>query len=283
MAADLAGRTFLVTGTTSGIGRTTVLALVARGGSVVVANRNQERTNAQLEELRQRHPGADVAGLCLDLGELASVRRAAEEMLASGRPLDVLVNNAGVAAADGLTKDGFEVTVGTNHIGPFLLTQLLLPRLRASAQGRVVNVASEAHRRIDRLDFDAWRTPSRGARHRLVLYGVSKLMNVLHAKELARREAGTKITTYSLHPGVVATDIWRKGPKLLVRAAKLFMLSEEQGAATTLHCATAPELARETGRYYEKAKERKSNPLADDAALARTLWERTEQAIAQVG
>jgi retinol dehydrogenase-12 len=280
--ADLAGRTFFVTGTTSGIGRSTVENLVARGASVVVGNRNPERTAAQLEALRQRHPRADVAGIRLDLGELASVKRAAEEMLASGRPLDVLINNAGVAAASGVTMDGFEITVGTNHVGPFLLTQLLLPRLRASAQGRIVNVASEAHRRVQRLDFEGWRAPARGSRHRLVLYGVSKLMNVLHAKELARRLADTKITTYSLHPGVVATDIWRQGPALLVRVAKLFMLSEEQGAATTLHCATAPELSRETGGYYEKSKPRKVNPLADDVALARELWERTEQAIAQV-
>ena len=124
------------------------------------------------------------------------------------------------------------------------------------------------------------RKPSRGARHRLVLYGVSKLMNVLHAKELARRLADTKVTTYSLHPGVVATDIWRHGPVLLVRAAKLFMISEEDGAKTSLHCATAPELARETGRYYDKSKERAPGKAADDVALAKQLWERSEQAIA---
>jgi dehydrogenase/reductase SDR family protein 13 len=279
-AADLAGRTFFVTGTTSGIGRPTVEALVARGASVVVGNRNQERTNAQLEALRQRFPRADVSAIRLDLSELASVKRAAEEFLASGRTLDVLVNNAGVAAGQGMTKDGFELTIGTNHLGPFLLTKLLLPRLRAAPQGRIVNVASEAHRRIDRIDFDRWREPSRGGRHRLVLYAVSKMMNVLHAKELARRLVDTPATTYSLHPGVVATDIWRHGPALLVRAAKLFMISEEDGAKTSLYCATAPELSRESGRYYEKSKERAPGKLADDAAVAKQLWERSEQAIA---
>jgi retinol dehydrogenase-12 len=278
--SDLTGRTFLVTGTTSGIGRPTVEALVARGASVVVGNRNQERTNAQLEALRQRFPRADVSGIRLDLGDLAQVKRAAEEFLASGRPLDVLINNAGVAGGNGMTRDGFELTIGTNHLGPFLLTRLLLPRLRAAPQARIVNVASEAHRRIKAIDFDSWREPSRGARHRLVLYAVSKLMNVLHAKELARRLADTPATTYSLHPGVVATDIWRHGPGLLVRAAKLFMISEEDGAKTSLECATAPALARETGRYYEKSKERRSNPLADDVALAAQLWQRSEQAIA---
>jgi retinol dehydrogenase-12 len=276
---DLAGRRFVVTGTTSGIGRTTALALAARGATLVLANRSEERTQPILAELRARHPGVDASFVRLDLGELASVRRAADAIAASGRPIDVLINNAGIAGAAGLTKDGFEVTVGTNHLGPFLFTQLLLPLVTAAPQGRVVNVASEAHLRIKGIDFEGWRTASRSTRHRLVLYGASKLMNVLHARELARRVAGTRVTTYSLHPGVVATDIWREGPKLLMALGKLFMTSEEKGARTTLHCATSPELAGETGRYYDHEKPSRANPLADDVALARELWERSERAV----
>lgn len=273
----------LITGANTGIGLATVDALAARGDSVVMANRSEERTRPALDALRQRYPKADLRFLQIDLADLASVRRAAAEFLAQGRPLDVLINNAGLAGAGGLTRDGVELTVGVNHLGPFLLTQLLLPTLRAAPQGRVVNVASEAHRSArNGIDWDALTRPTpAGTRGSFGMYGVSKLMNILHAKELARRLTGTSVTTYALHPGVVASDIWRKIPQPFRSFMKLFMITNEKGARTSVYCATAPELAKTSGRYYDKSREATPAPLADDPALAAQLFTWSEARIAQ--
>ena len=209
---DLKGKTFLVTGANSGIGRATAEALASRGASVVVASRSAERTLPVLEDIRRKHPGADLEFLALDLASLRAVKESAERFLATGRPLDVLINNAGVAATPGVTQDGFEMTFGTNHLGPFLFTSLLLPRLQEAKRARIVNVASRAHARVRGIDWTMLERPTRGVQERLQMYGVSKLMNVLHAAELARRLEGTGVTTYALHPGVVASDIWREAP-----------------------------------------------------------------------
>jgi retinol dehydrogenase 12 len=274
--------TYIVTGSNSGIGRATAEALVAGGGSVVLAGRSEERTRPVIEALRRQHGDADVTFLSLDLGDLAHVRRAAEAFLDSGRPLDVLINNAGLAAAAGVTTDGFEITVGTNHVGPFLLTSLLLPKLIEAPQGRVVNVASRAHMGVKAMNWGALARPPAGPRG-LAAYAISKLMNILHAKELARRLAGTRVTTYSLHPGVVASDIWRAIPRPIQWGMKLFMATNEDGAKTPVYCATAPELATTSGRYYERCREAQPSALATDDSLARELYARSEEAIALAG
>jgi len=204
------------------------------------------------------------------------VRRVAQSFLATKQSIDVLVNNAGIAGTRRLSKDGFDITYATNHIGPFLLTNLLLPRLKEAAQGRVVNVASNAHFMAKELDWGVLERRTEPKRSAFKDYGVTKLMNVLHAKELARRLSGTRVTTYALHPGAVASNIWRSVPWPVQWVIKLFMISNEAGAKTPLYCATAPELATATGRYYYKNREPKSSPLSQDAALARELWERTE-------
>lgn len=282
-AMDLRERRFLVTGANTGIGRTTAEALAARGGSVILAARSQERTKPVLDGIKERYPESDVEFLLLDLADLAAVRRSAEVVRQSGRPLDVLINNAGLAGIHGgLTKEGFEITVGTNHIGPFLFTSLLLPRLCEAPQGRIVNVASVAHQKVRHMVWGSLERPPKGLTG-LRAYALSKLMNVLHAKELARRCAGTSLTTYSLHPGVVASDIWREVPSLIRAVMKLFMISNEEGAKTSVYCATDPALSTVSGRYYEKCAERLPSPLAQDENLARELYDRTEQAIAAVG
>lgn len=280
-AADLAGRTFLVTGANSGLGRATVEALAGRGGAVVLASRSEERTRPVLETIRQQYPAADARFLHVDVSDLRSVRRAAESLLHTGQRLDVLVNNAGVAGTRSLSADGFDLTFATNHIGPFLLTSLLLPRLLDAPQGRVVNVSSVAHLRPKAIDWTGLEQRDTAKRSGFPEYGVTKLMNVLHAKELTRRLGGTRVTTYALNPGGVASNIWRTLPDLVQRILKLFLLSNEEGARTQVHCATAPELAGVSGRYYEKLHEARCNPLADDATLARELWTRTEAAIAE--
>jgi retinol dehydrogenase-12 len=279
-AADLQGRTFFVTGANSGIGRAMVEALAARGASVVLASRSKERTEPVLDGIRRGHPGANAEFLAIDVSDLASVRTGAGRFLATGRPIDVLVNNAGIAGTRALSRDGFDLTYATNHIGPFLLTNLLLPRLRAAPEGRIVNVSSVAHMGVKRLDWAGLERRAEPKRSGFPDYAVTKLMNVLHAKELARRLAGTRVTTSALHPGGVASNIWRAVPQPFQWLLKQFLLSNEEGAQTPLYCATAPELATVTGRYYDKCREVAPNLLADDDALAQELWVRTEAAIA---
>jgi len=275
-AGDLVGRSFFVTGASSGIGRSMVEALAARGAAVVLAARSEERTRPVLDRIRREYPSSDVRWLQIDVADLESVRRAAGEYLGSGRPMDVLVNNAGIAGTNGLSPQGFDLTYATNHIGPFLLTNLLLPRIREASQGRIVNVASSAHFTAKQMDWSVLDRRTTPRRSGFPDYALTKLMNVLHAKELARRLAGTAVTTYAVHPGAVATNIWRSLPGLVQWFIKLFMLSNEQGAVPLLYCATAPELASQTGRYYDRSREIPSSPLAADDNLARELWIRTE-------
>jgi NAD(P)-dependent dehydrogenase (short-subunit alcohol dehydrogenase family) len=236
---DLVGKVALVTGANSGIGRVTAEALAARGARVLLACRSEEKTRPVLGAIRAA--GGDAVFLPLDLGDLESVRACAAAVLARDEPLHLLINNAGLAAARGVTKQGFEIAFGTNHLGHFLLTTLLLPRLRASRPARIVNVSSLAHRRAKRLDFEALRRPT-ASRTGLEEYGVSKLCNILFTSELARGRAGEGVQSFSLHPGVVGTDAWRRLPRLLQPVVKLFMLTPEDGARTTLHCATSPEV-----------------------------------------
>ena len=278
--ADLAGRTVLITGANSGLGRASAIALAARGATLILAARSEARMQPVLDEIRRAHPPADAQFLPLNLASLASVRGAAERVLASGRPLDVLMNNAGIAGTAGLTEDGFEITIGTNYIGHFYLTSLLLPRLLEAPQGRIVNIASVGHERVRSFD---WRWLDRrtvGAKSGFNMYAASKLMNILHARELARRLAATRVTTYAVHPGGVASNIWRSLPWIVRRALNLFLISNDEGARTQVWCATAPELASSSGRYYYECREARGTELSRDAALATELYERTERAIA---
>jgi NAD(P)-dependent dehydrogenase (short-subunit alcohol dehydrogenase family) len=277
---DLRGRSVLVTGANSGLGRATVEALAARGADVILAARSAERTAPVLEAIRTRSSTGTLEFLPLDLADLRSVRQAADTVLAGGRPLDVLINNAGIAGTFGLSADGFDLTYATNHIGPFLLTELLRPALERAPQGRIVNVSSVAQMKIKALDWSLLERRTEPRRSGFLDYGATKLMNVLHAKELARRLRATRVTTYAVHPGGVASNIWRALPRPVQWGLKLFLLSNDEGAKTQIHCATAPELAGASGRYYAESREARPNPLADDAALAEELWQRTERAIA---
>lgn len=274
-AGDLEGRTFLITGANTGIGLETLRALAARDARVYIAVRSQERGRRAIEEIAGQTGNRNLELLPLDLGDLDSVRACADSFLATGEPLHGLINNAGVAGSRGMTASGFERMFGTNHVGPFLLTGLLLERLRSSAPARIVNVASAAHYRATGIDWEAVRRPTRSLTG-MAEYSVSKLANVLHAQELARRLEGSAVTTYSLHPGVIASDIWRRVPWPVRPLIKRRMDSPERGARTPLYCATSPELARESGRYYDDCRPR--NPgAAATAALAAELWRRSSE------
>ncbi len=267
------GRTFLVTGGNTGIGRATATALARRGGRVYVACRSAAAGEAAVSAIKAETGSATVWLLPLDLASLASARSCAAHFLALDEPLHVLVNNAGVGGQRGLTADGFEVHFGVNHLGHFTLTMLLLDRLKASGPGaRVVNVSSDVHYSAPGIDFDAVRRRTRsmaGMRE----YAVSKLSNVLFSQELARRlgRAGDDVTSYALHPGVVASDIWRRIPQPARSLITRRMLTTELGAVTSLYCATSPAVATESGRYYNKCAVAEPNQAATPE-LAELLW-----------
>jgi retinol dehydrogenase 12 len=270
---DLSGRTFLVTGGNTGIGLATAKSLAGRGGRVHLACRSRDKGEAAVAGIVGATGNDAVAFLQLDLADLDSVRAAAQRFLALGEPLHVLINNAGVAGRQGLTSDGFELMFGVNHLGHFAFTTALLGCLTDS-RARVVTVASDSHYQAKGIDFEALRRRGRGITG-MHEYAVSKLCNVLFSQDLARRTDGTGVTTYVLHPGVVASDIWRRVPGLVRPLLTRRMLTTDQGARTSVYCATSPELAARTGCYYEDCKELAPSPVAT-AELGRQLWERSE-------
>ena len=270
---ELAGKTFVVTGANTGLGRATVEALAARGaGRIVIASRSREKTQPVIDALAAK--GVEVDFVALDLGDLASASRAADELLERDEPIDVLVDNAGIAGLRGLTKDGFELTFGTNHLGHFVFTEKLLPLIERAPRGRIVIVSSRAHFRAKGIDWEALRRPTA---HTTALpeYAVSKLCNVLYAKELARRLAGTKVTTYSLHPGGVASDIWQRRLGAFAVLLRPFLITNDEGARTQIRCATDPKLSGESGLYYDEERPKEPLPLAHAVALQDELVERS--------
>ena len=273
--SSLAGRVMLVTGANTGIGRVTARELARRGAQVFLACRSEVLTRPVLDEIRAATPGAQVEWLPLDLGDFASVRNCAALVLQRGLPLHVLINNAGVAGPHGLSASGFEIAFGINHMGHFLLTHLLRERLQQSAPARIVTVASRAHRHAHGIDWQALRQPTRSLT-RIREYAVSKLANVLFSAELGRQLAGSGVSTYALHPGVVASDIWRQLPWPLRPLIALRGMSNEAGALTTLHCATSPAVAADTGLYYSRCQPTAPSMTGQDRALAAELWRRSE-------
>jgi retinol dehydrogenase-12 len=265
----LLGQTYLLTGATSGIGRATALALAGRGARLVLACRSAERARAVVEEVEAAAgPGRAVA-VPLDLADLASVRACAAAVVARGEPIHVLVNNAGVAGVRGATAQGFELTFGVNHLGHFLLTGLLLDGLGEAAPGRVVNLASKAHYGAKALEWDALQRPTR-TRTGLVEYQVAKLCNVLFTRELARR--GTE--TVAVHPGVIASGIWRPVPWPFRPLATRFMGTPDAGARATVQWATGA-LGVASGSYVDVDRVAEPSPLVTPE-LAADLWRRSE-------
>lgn len=268
---DLDGTTFLITGANTGIGRVTANELASRGAEMILACRSQAKTQPVVDEITSK--GGKARFVELDLAELASVRRCAQQLLDEGVRLRGLINNAGVGGARGRSVDGFELGFATNHLGHYLLTRLLLPSL--SAQARIVNVSSKAHYAPKAIPWEAL-TETTKTRTAFPEYCVSKLCNVLFTKELARRLAKEEILAFAVHPGAVATDVWRHVPAPLRWVIKRFMLSPEQGARSTITAATEPELAELSGAYLEwNCEPIAPSKLSEDEALARELWSRS--------
>jgi len=273
---DPSGRTFLVTGGNTGIGRATATALARDGGRVFIACRSAGAGEAAVAAIKAATASDAVWLLPLDLASLDSVRSCAAAFLERDEPLHVLVNNAGVGGQRGITADGFELHFGVNHLGHFALTALLLERLKASGPGtRIVTVSSEAHYGARGIDFGALRRRTAsftGQRE----YAVSKLCNVLFTQELARRLSGVGVSSYALHPGVVASDIWRRVPWPARDLIKKRMLTVEQGAVTSVYCATSAAVASDSGLFYDKCAVLEPSPVATPE-LAGLLWQHSAQ------
>ena len=273
-SGPMAGRTVLVTGGTSGIGKATALGLAAMGAHVAITGRDHGRTDGAAREIRAAG-GGQVDAFVADLSSLSQVRRLADEVFQSLSTIDVLVNNVGgYWNTRHVTADGLEHTFALNHLAPFLLTHLLLDRLKESEPARVVTVSSNAHR-LGRVDFDdlqGERSYS-GAR----AYNQSKLANVLFTYELARRLRGTSVTANALHPGLVSTAFGAEDPgraqRLLVPFMRPFMKTPAQGAATSIHVASAPGLEHVTGRYFANSKPKRSSERSYDEDAAARLWQ----------
>ena len=273
---ELRGKTCLVTGATSGIGRSSAIGLAARGAKLFLLCRNPQRADETRSEIASRTGRTDVEILLADLSAQTEIRRVAAEFLATGQPLHVLLNNAGVVLTQRReTVDGIETTFAVNHLAAFLLTNLLLERLIASSPARIVNVSSEAHRLGGGLDFNDLGAVGRYSG--MAVYGRSKLANLYFTRELARRLAGTGVTVNAVHPGAVRTELGQNNDapilKLLTGLVRPFFRSPEKGAETSIWLCSSPELAGVSGQYFSDRKERTPHRLANDEAAARRLWD----------
>ncbi len=271
---SMGGKICLVTGATSGIGLETARALANRGATVVVLGRSPDRCAATAQVLAAESH-SKVEPLVADLSVQSDVRRAAREFQERFARLDVLVNNAGAAYLKREeTADGIEKTWALNHLGYFLLTNLLLDLLKRSAPSRVVNLASDAHRSVKGIDFDDVQSRKRYGSFRA--YGISKLANVLFTRELAGRLDGSRVTVNALHPGLVATNFAARMPRVVQWTFRLFGLSPERGARTAIYLATAADVEGVSGKYFYKQKEVRPAAAALDDAAAHRLWELSE-------
>lgn len=275
---DLCDRLVVVTGANVGIGFETARTLAAAGARVVLGCRRREAGTGAAARIRSRHPGAQVEHSDLDLASWDSVRSFAQRL--DGDRLDVLICNAGVVNLRYReVESGFEHTVGVCHLGHFLLTHELLPRLLADGGGRVVMVSSESHRSPRRLDFDRLPLP-RDDYSGMVAYGQAKLCNVLFANELQRRYGDRGLVACSLHPGTLVTtrigrDAW--WIRLLMLLVSPFTKSAAQGAATSVYCATHPNGEEIGGRYFDHCQPRRSSREANDPTVAEKLWKLSER------
>lgn len=280
MTTAVLGKTVVITGANSGIGRVTARALAAQGACVVLACRRSEAAAEAREQILRQHPRAKVEMVTLDLASLASVRAAALEISERFPVVDILINNAGLASMRReISADGFELTFATNHLGPFLFTRLILPAM-ARPGGRIINVASDAHRYIGRMHWDDLQLDGRYGVMRA--YAQSKLANILFTRELAARLEGAGIAVNALHPGAVATGIWPQNhwyERAFSNLLKLFLVSAEKGARTTIWLATGAEGGASNGGYFINRKPRKPAAQARSSADQARLWAVSEQLV----
>ena len=271
------GKQVAITGPTAGIGRAAALELARRGASLILLCRDESKGRTLQAEIAEFADQPEV--VTIDMASLSSVRSAAQTMLSQDRPIDVLLNNAGVVnTARRTSSDGFEETFAVNHLAPFLLTGLLLPALQEATRARIVTVASDAHTFVRGLGWEDMQAERSYKTFRE--YGRSKLANILFTRELARRLQGTGITANCLHPGAVATSLGsNNGPLggIVMTLLKPFIRSPERGAETSIYLCSSSEVADISGGYFANCREKQPKPWARDDAEARRLWQYSEE------
>ncbi|XP_058019929.1 dehydrogenase/reductase SDR family member 13-like [Ahaetulla prasina] len=273
-AVSLRGKTVLITGGNAGIGKATAVDLARRGARVILACRDKARGESAVYDIRRGSGNSEVILMILDLGSLSSVRSFAQTFLESEPRLDILINNAGVHKA-GQTVDGFDQAFQVNHLGHFLLTHLLLDRLKRCAPSRVIILSSSIHV-FGKIDFRTIHKPVEGMWKALCSYGDSKLANILHTRELAKQLEGTNVSCYVVHPGIVRTEITRSVSRwafLLLWFLTVFGRDCDVGAQTTIYCATEEGIERLSGQYFVDCQPKVPSPQARDDQLAKKLWE----------
>lgn len=276
MTATMEGKRVLLTGATSGIGRETAIALGKMGAELMLVARDEKKGAETVAAIRQAGATQPIEVLHADLSLMSEVRKLAAAVRERTDCLDVLLNNAGAwFSKREVTSEGFERTFALNHLNYFLLSNLLLDIVRAAPAGRIVNVASEAHRGA-KVDFDDLQ--SEKGYSLLGAYGVSKLENILFTAALARRLAGSKVTANALHPGVVATGFGRNNRgfvEFVMKIVQPFFLSAEKGARTSVYLASSDEPAGVSGKYWDKCKQKEPSKAAQDEATQERLWQVT--------
>ena len=275
------GKICLVTGATSGIGQVTARALAEQGATVIVVGRNREKSAATVSQIQQQTGNPAVEFLLADLSSQQAIRQLVQQFQSRYQRLHVLVNNAGAVFGQRQESvDGIEMTLAVNYLAPFLLTNLLLDTLLASAPARIINVSSGLHTGA-RIELDNLQGQRRyvGFQFGQSAYGQAKLALIMFTYELARRLAGTGVTVNALSPGMVATNLGRDAGgfmSLMKRLADLFALSPEEGAQTSIYLATSPEVEGVSGQYFDKKKAVPSSPASYDQAVASQLWRVSE-------
>ncbi|TNE46078.1 MAG: SDR family oxidoreductase [Deltaproteobacteria bacterium] len=275
---QLKGKICLVTGGTNGIGKASAIQLAKMGAEVVILGRNPEKGAATVAEVKESCGHERVSFLQCNLASQADIRRAAQDYLDTGKPLDILLNNAGIINLERkVTEDGLEETWAVNHLAYFLLTHLLLDRIKESDYARIVNVSSGAYKfaskgiQWDDIQFE--RTPYKG----FPVYGQSKLANILFTQELARQLEGTGVTVNALHPGGVRTGLGQNNQafvlKLLAKVLMLFLKSSDNGAKTSVFLCSSEEAGKHSGDYWANCKVEKLPAYAKDKEAAQRLWE----------
>ncbi|MCB0754788.1 MAG: SDR family oxidoreductase [Flavobacteriales bacterium] len=279
------GKQVVITGGNAGIGKATAIALAKKGANVIITSRSESKAKAAVDEIKAASKNENIDFVLINLVDQESVRKAAEEIKSKCPKIDVLINNAGCYLSDlELSPQGIEGQFATNHIGHFLLTNLLLENIKAAGNARIINLASIAHKSTRALNFDdlnyekeeygGWKSYSR-----------SKFCNILFTKELARRLEGTGITANAVHPGGVRTEIAEKDANWYTKLGwivmKPFMITVEDGAKTSIHLASSADVEGETGGYWVRSKKEWSNRPSQDPELAKALWKKSEELVGQ--
>lgn len=269
----------IITGANSGIGKAMAIALAGMGAHIIMVCRNEEKAYDAMQDIIQVSGNSNINVVLCDFSEQRQIHRASEDIHILLEHADVLINNAGLFMSKRqLTIDGFEMTFAVNHLGYFLFTHLMLDLLKAAPEARIVNVSSAAHRWVNQFDWNNLQAEKRFSK--MQAYAISKLCNILFTYELARKLKGSHITANCLHPGAVSTNIGNSSGWFFSRIFKLgrsFLLTPEQGAATSIYLASSPKVKGVSGKYFSNKRIQASSPISRSKDIAKRLWEMSKE------